>query len=281
MKYPLRTSRDFWKIPLINKHMFCDETCFYGFQMDEYSNITLVLENECKSIGKLEYTSIHLSNFDITLPQGIHGILEDMDTVYITDTEITIHFRFPLTDFATFKISNKDGFTLRQLIYTIQKMYEIIYRQEEETSTTRDFEVSKDCECANKDIPSWIVSIPHLNEICSICHSDEEEQKESCMLGCRHQFHRKCIEEWTKIKTTCPLCRRELNECGLCNNTRKIPFTIHGPYIPYEYRQQGEGRIHTDGMYGIYDHDYEDLYISGLYYAKHSKVLHVQMSNFC
>ena len=40
--------------------------------------------------------------------------------------------------------------------------------------------------------------------ICSICLEENANHK---LLNCDHYFHKKCIDEWVKIKPICPLCR--------------------------------------------------------------------------
>jgi hypothetical protein len=41
---------------------------------------------------------------------------------------------------------------------------------------------------------------------CSICL----EKGLDCELPCRHQFHRKCIENWIEFKPSCPACRTNI-----------------------------------------------------------------------
>lgn len=43
------------------------------------------------------------------------------------------------------------------------------------------------------------------NNNCAICLEEISEEKEK--LDCKHEFHKKCIYEWFKIKRSCPLCR--------------------------------------------------------------------------
>ena len=47
---------------------------------------------------------------------------------------------------------------------------------------------------------------------CSICLEPllvEEDERTSnvCILGCKHMYHTKCINEWRERQRTCPLCR--------------------------------------------------------------------------
>jgi len=60
--------------------------------------------------------------------------------------------------------------------------------------------------------------IPHVSQIqpaittqpedidCSICL--EKKSIETKTLSCNHTFHKECIDKWTPIESTCPLCRR-------------------------------------------------------------------------
>ena len=46
---------------------------------------------------------------------------------------------------------------------------------------------------------------------CSICFENITEEK-LIKTDCNHCFHKKCMNEWLKIKNNCPLCRRKVNE---------------------------------------------------------------------
>lgn len=45
---------------------------------------------------------------------------------------------------------------------------------------------------------------------CSICLADFEVRDKIRRLGCRHEFHRQCVDQWLlKGDSLCPICRRE------------------------------------------------------------------------
>lgn len=58
--------------------------------------------------------------------------------------------------------------------------------------------------------------IKYLNAIikyfrtCAICLSDFEDGEKVKELNCEHRFHIACIDDWLKIKGSCPLCRENL-----------------------------------------------------------------------
>ena len=53
------------------------------------------------------------------------------------------------------------------------------------------------------------ISVSHqdmIDEECSICLNTFDN--EISILDCGHKFHTSCIERWSQIKPTCPLCRK-------------------------------------------------------------------------
>lgn len=45
---------------------------------------------------------------------------------------------------------------------------------------------------------------------CSICRSEFQFGEEVRTLPCRHEFHTECVDQWLRIKPTCPLCRMSI-----------------------------------------------------------------------
>ncbi|KAI3831478.1 hypothetical protein MKW92_021824 [Papaver armeniacum] len=55
-------------------------------------------------------------------------------------------------------------------------------------------------------------------DVCSICLQDidtaasDDDDGAARVLGCSHTFHSRCISEWRKRKTNCPLCRHDMEK---------------------------------------------------------------------
>ena len=48
------------------------------------------------------------------------------------------------------------------------------------------------------------------NHFCSICLSEIYDISINMVTRCNHSFHINCLSSWTKIKDTCPYCRKNL-----------------------------------------------------------------------
>ncbi|XP_035480629.1 E3 ubiquitin-protein ligase TTC3 [Scophthalmus maximus] len=46
----------------------------------------------------------------------------------------------------------------------------------------------------------------NVEDPCIICH-DDMSPEDTCVLECRHSFHKECIRSWLKEQSTCPTCR--------------------------------------------------------------------------
>lgn len=52
------------------------------------------------------------------------------------------------------------------------------------------------------------ICIKKYEEACSICHEELGIETECKKLDCNHIFHNYCINRWSEINNTCPLCRK-------------------------------------------------------------------------
>merc|ERR1711964_618686 len=46
------------------------------------------------------------------------------------------------------------------------------------------------------------------DERCSICQYDFEKGETVRVLGCKHRFHKDCVDKWLPINCSCPVCRK-------------------------------------------------------------------------
>ncbi|GJJ77335.1 hypothetical protein EMPS_09694 [Entomortierella parvispora] len=60
-----------------------------------------------------------------------------------------------------------------------------------------------------------------ISTACSICLCEYEDQEDLRRLPCDHYFHKECVDEWLKLKRTCPLCKRDITESSSVR-TKKI-----------------------------------------------------------
>ncbi|KAI1318835.1 hypothetical protein EDD11_005681 [Mortierella claussenii] len=49
-----------------------------------------------------------------------------------------------------------------------------------------------------------------ISTACPICLCDYEDLEELRQLPCDHYFHKECVDEWLKLKRTCPLCKCDI-----------------------------------------------------------------------
>jgi len=50
---------------------------------------------------------------------------------------------------------------------------------------------------------------------CAVCMENYVNGDELRSLPCRHEFHTKCVDEWLKLRNTCPLCRKKCTDAPL------------------------------------------------------------------
>jgi hypothetical protein len=284
--YPIRTSKKEWNVPIHCYHV-CSPRCARMYIRDQSDVDTvryILVDNpeytdyKCPRVNKLERTFVRLHSFDIEQPLGGTGPLYYPDMIVIPDTDFSITLSYPLSypvD-VTIRSPTSKGFTLAELIYSIKILYHYIYQEEERTSTPRCYHLKKDCrKCRNKKIIDFVKECtPFREDECSICYNKYSESTgESCKLPCNHVYHKQCIFRWLENTKTCPLCRRKVIECDDCNGSGIIYYDYNGIVIPIEHRGTILNRNTTDGVYGIFGHDLEDLVIEHIHYNRVEKLL--------
>ena len=295
--YPIRTSRKKWKIPLFCYHK-CNEEYCNVILANNNNQITILpnpdfIDGKCPLSNKLIPTYIKLSSFDINNPSGCTGELYDYNMKVILDNEFTILIHFPLSySFEAIIITpTNTGFTLKELIFSIKNVYEFIYEEEERTASSQIYNLKKFCiSCGNKNLSEYIEYMDTFmlnNDDCCICFSgyDLNEYKGrttpfslAVKLKCGHIFHENCIKKWIDKSGTCPICRYNIYECKVCDGKGIVYYNFTGIVIPIQNRFDILNRNETNGIFGIYGYDLEDLVIENMSYDKNKKRLHLKIN---
>lgn len=268
--YPIRKSRAKWFIRLFSYHD-CD--IHKNFIIDP------IIE-DCEKKNQIEDTNIHLNYFDIDIPKGCNGTLLNPDQIVIPDQKINIIFDYPLLHSTSISASTKNinGFSLKELINKVKKLYQYIYEEEMKTASEKTYQLEKlcvDCIFGKKPLNNYIINHKTIKEEeCPICYTNFDIDEEVGLLRCGHKYHNKCISEWINFDgKNCPLCRTNIKECTLCNGKIVINYSFTGKVIPINERGIILNRNLTDGKYGIYGHDFEDLFLHGFWYDNKNKNL--------
>jgi hypothetical protein len=288
--YPLRTSANKWKIKLYSKHI-CNDECKLAYIEEDFgdnSSIMFIVDNPDYKNGKCSYSFtlnpsvIKLSTFDLSNPNTIDGELLFENNIVIPDKKIYLNISFPLKDSKKISIESKNplGFSLANIINTIKNVYKWIYDEEENTCSEKKYTLLSPCECLVVDgknkfqhCRNSIESIEYEN--CPICF----ENNVNCSTNCNHKYHSECIDKWIlQGNNKCPICREMLFKCNICSGKEIIYVEYTGKVVPKEMRGMMLGRNRTDGIFGIYGHDFEDLFLEYMVYDNVTKTLYPKIS---
>jgi hypothetical protein len=267
--YPIRKSRAKWFIRLFAYH-----------DCESHKNNLIENKENCQKNRQIEDSFIPLHNFDINNPKGYNGKLVNPEQIVVPDQKINIIFDYPLLNSTSISVSTKNvhGFTLKELINKVKKLYQYIYEEETKTASEKTYQLEKlclDCIFDKKTLNNHVSKIKtNTEEECPICYTNFDLDEEIGLLRCGHKYHFKCITEWINFDgKNCPLCRTNIKYCQECNGKLLINYSYTGKVIPIEDRGIILNRNLTDGKYGIYGHDFEDLYLEGFWYDNKSKNL--------
>jgi hypothetical protein len=236
------------------------------------------IDGKCEKYGKEQKSFIYISEYNSSCVSVMN-----MNEIVITDNNIWISFHYPLKQefLFEFKSSKSEGFTRSEIIQNIVDTYKYIYKTEEETTESQDFISTKKCFKCKKElveIPEFSLASDCNEDACPICIEDYNQHDILCKLLCGHRFHKYCVYEWFDTNKNCPLCREVCENnisCGECVDG-SIVNTYHGKIIPIDKRiEHGNiiNRHETNGVYGIWGHDIEDLVIESLTYVPSKKIL--------
>jgi hypothetical protein len=74
---------------------------------------------------------------------------------------------------------------------------------------------------------------PPGGEVCTICmvqmtaESVRRDGAQTCLTHCNHSFHRRCLDQWWRQSSLCPVCRNDIRQTSTQgnNNVRVRPHT--------------------------------------------------------
>lgn len=283
--YPIRTSRNNWNIKLYSKHT-CNINCDIIMEIDENDPQQLILKHnpkfingKCDLYSKLIKTKIRLSTFDINNPLSEYGTLVNSEEKVIPDHSFSISIYYPLSHVFEINVNTDNGFRLAELIYFIRILYEYIYNEEERTSTPQIYNLKKSCSsCKVNDLTKYVdENDEDKNNECCICYNNYLHDNIGCKLKCKHVFHETCINQWVTTSKTCPICRYNIFMCNKCDGKGVIYYQYTGVVVPLEQRGYILNRNYTNGIFGIYGYDIEDLLLTGMHYDRIKKKLFINI----
>ena len=65
---------------------------------------------------------------------------------------------------------------------------------------------------AAEQAPAGTLAAVSAGQQCTVCHDDFVADAEVVQLPCRHCFHEHCILPWLEGHSTCPVCRKQLQQ---------------------------------------------------------------------
>ena len=130
-------------------------------------------------------------------------------------------------------------------------------------------------------IDNYLKSIINFNpqEKCVICLNTFNDNI-IIMLLCKHKFHYNCIKQWSIYGNgkTCPICRTYIFQCSECNGTQLLEKINESKIIPIKHRENGNIRNETNGIFEIYDYDFEKLLLESIYIDKTNAKIDIYVS---
>lgn len=275
-KYPKRDNKIYREIDMFNVHK-CDFSCMVNiYQTGDivHFNVNELVDGLCEKNETITRGMIKLDSFEKDNPETTMGELLHDDEIILTKG-FNVYICFPVNNKCIFKIDAEKNTTLGELLDTIKRIYQQIYDEEYNTCTPIRYTLVENCSDCN------ILSIQHdINnkekiegQECVICLHDD---KDAIKLDCGHILHNECLSQWVALNNnTCPICREYINKCNSCNGKLQIEKEYENKVIPIEHRR-GICRNTTDGTFGVYGLDFENLYLNRIFYSNVGNKLYLK-----
>ena len=275
-KYPIRVNKNIVNIPMYKYHV-CDK-CVIVIELDGNnffpSNFNLSYE-KCKNENKLCIESVNVYNYG----RENENIVNSDDIVIENETFSICIDKICKKPFKVKVDGKQKKFTVDNLIKMCRKILYYMYYKEEQTSPLKNYMIKKSCECVqtNEYQQKYIENMPEekWQGECVICNEDDDCN--FVHLNCNHYYHKNCIKQWSKQSKLCPLCRQNFIKCQECNNEGFIYIHKTCKILPPEFRLSYL-RPKTDGIFKLGSLDINKIYIDGIKYDTHNKILYFNFS---
>lgn len=274
--YPIRVSRPVWTRSFLKNHT-CSELCHTQYEIRD-SLIRITYQSGCLFPENVEPINVHISS---------HQEIEYIDEILNIPNQVNLLIEHPLNrPFTEKHVFNQVTIRLSDVIEAFDKIYNRIYKEEEEKATKKEYFLEKECpDCKEEDyndenLSNFITSCSDSDEKeCSICFESDENSELFSINNCKHVFHKPCILKWFNTPkmlnedeslpntNSCPVCRQSIIYCITCKGTRKIKERFFGSVPPFD-PSSDENRIQTDGPYEIHTIYYEELFFKGILYDR-------------
>ncbi|KAF9157471.1 hypothetical protein DFQ26_008706 [Actinomortierella ambigua] len=82
-----------------------------------------------------------------------------------------------------------------------------------------------------------------ISNRCSICLCEYEDAEELRHMPCNHFFHRECLDEWLKLKRTCPLCKYDIQD--LNRFSKRLSWKRNSHQHHHQHRRRSSAAAST------------------------------------
>lgn len=282
--YPIRVSRNTWTKTFYKEHI-CSEACNSEYEIKD-NDILITYKSGCLYPEKIEPLVVHISEYsnEVTYVNEIVPIPK----------KVKFHIDYPLKNPVTieYKFDNEE-IKISHILKKFDEIYKDIYKEEEEKTEKKDWEIPKNCEDCKEDnfyspdnLDNFLEKV-HVRDIdCSICFDTLQEEDTFKIKNCTHFFHKECIIRWfntskaddeseeNQKSNSCPVCRKPIILCEKCNSKRMINIIFNGSVPPFDsVNLENPDRPETDGPYKIHTLYYEELFFKGVIYEKTKNII--------
>jgi hypothetical protein len=147
----------------------------------------------------------------MTVPTNVTRVVRVVPVVPIAHSSYVVHAAYV-------RQNNINHVILFLQIFILLNYFFIFYRyRRTRQNIAVELDYGRYCHLLTKrefqQLPHRKVKADNDGEECSICLCQYIRNQRLRVLPCSHYFHTRCIERWlTKMSTSCPLCRYDLDE---------------------------------------------------------------------